>query len=275
MRSWRAVGVVLAVAGLVVGGSATAVAAPPETSSVTVSSAVLQPGETFTVTQEVFNPESFTVTDANASIAGLGDLVELVSCTGAVCGPYFTSFRGYVGDLDGGQARTVVFTLRVRDDAGGGVVEWSNQLVGSNYAFASVPSPALTIVAPAVDLGVGLRVTPVGLIAPRLDYTATVTNLGTGAVSGVRVAVTLAPGLGWAGGDCTRVGTTRVAHCEVATLGAGRTAEFRFAATTGLLTLGPFTTTAERIASTPADPAPGNDRAARTCTALTGLLVGC
>jgi len=280
MKLWRRSIVPLLVVGVGVVAAPVAVAAPPEPSAVQVSATTLAQGETFTVTQEIYNPADFTVSDVNASIAGLGDVVDLVSCTGALapCTPYFTSFRGYLGNLDPDEERNVVFTFRVKDNANPGVVEWSNQLVGSDYAFEAAASPALTITGTpqAADLRVSLSATPRGLLAPRVDYAVTVTNLGPGAAEDIRAVATYAAGLGWGGsGDCARVGSTRNVNCDVDSLGVGESATMRFSTTTGLLALGPFTTSVQRSASSPADPNAGNDRAARTCTAVTGLIILC
>lgn len=277
MKVWRgSVMAVVMVAGL--GMAPVAQAAPPDSSAVVVSDTTLAPGMTFTVAQEIHNPADFTVTSAHASVGGLTGLADLVSCTGALvpCFDTGSTYRGFVGELAPGQVRTVEFTFRVRDDVAGGVYQWTHQFVGGNYAFETLPGPALTVTAEAADLRVGLGASVHGLLAPRVDYAVTVTNDSAVTATGIRLVATYAPGLGWAGSnDCVLAGGTRAVTCTVAELGAGQSRTLRFSTGTGLLTLGAFTTSVVRAASTPADPDPSDDRASRTCYALTGLLVSC
>ena len=58
-------------------------------------------------------------------------------------------------------------------------------------------------------------------------------------------------------------------------LASGATVTRTFSADAGLLTLGSLVATAQRTASSPTDPNAANDRASRTCTALTSLIVRC
>ncbi|WP_245812007.1 hypothetical protein [Actinophytocola xinjiangensis] len=276
MKAWRgSVVAVVVAAGLVTGPVAQA--APPDSSAVTVSTTSLAPGTTFTVAQEIHNPTDFTVTSAHASVGGLTGLAELVSCTGALvpCFDFGSTYRGFVGELAPGEVATVEFTFRVRDDVAGGVYQWTHQFAGGNYAFEELPGPALTVTAEAADLRVGLRATVHGLLAPRVDYAVTVTNDGDVTATGIRLAATYAPGLGWAGSSDCVPGGGRAVTCAVDTLAAGQSRTVRFSTGTGLLALGPFTTSVVRAASTPADPDPSDDRATSTCYALTGLLVSC
>ncbi|WP_460400100.1 hypothetical protein [Actinophytocola sediminis] len=243
-----------------------------------MSDTTLAGGAMFTVTQEIYNPADFTVTSAHASIGGLVGIADLVSCTGALvdCFDFGSTYRGFVGDLAPGEGRTVVFTLRVREDITSGEYEWDHQFVGGNYAFETLPAPALTVTTETADLRVGLSAQPQGLLAPQVNYAVTVTNTGPSAATGIRLVATYAPGLGWAGsGDCARVGTTRNVNCDVAALAVGQSRTLRFSTSTGLLALGAFTTSVERVASLPADPDPADDRASRTCAALTGLIIAC
>jgi hypothetical protein len=282
LRRWLSV-----VTGVVLAGSlglaAPAVAAPPEPSAVGVSSTDLALGETFTVSFELHNPTNFTVTSANASLQTLEpsivDVLELVSCTGTVspCGSLGATYRGPVGDLPGGESRTVVFTFRVRDGATPGAYTLEHQFVGGNFAFAAAVGPVLTITeAPQeADLAVSLDASPRGVLTSRITYVVTVVNLGPADATGVRIAGTYASGLSWGGGNgCVR-GSGRSVQCDFSAIPAGGTVSASFSADAGLLAIGTFTTSVARAASTPADPASGNDSARRSCSALTGLLVRC
>ena len=279
LRRWLSVGTGLALAFVV--APPAALAAPPEPSAVSVSSTQLAPGQEFSVTFELFNPEGFTVTSANAQLrtleAPLVDLVDLVSCSGdaPACGIVGSSFRGPVGDLPSGQSRTVVFTFRVKDTATAGSYTLEHQFVGGNFAFAAGTGPVLTITAQAADIAVSLDASPRGILTSRITYIVGVTNLGPGDAADVRIAGTIAAGLSWAGGNgCVRTSGRNV-RCDFAAIPAGGTASATFAADAGLLSLGSFTTTVSRTSSTPSDPQSGNDSARRSCAALTGLLVRC
>lgn len=275
----RTVAGLLTVALLLVAPSAAA-AAPPDTSAIAVSAASVGQGETFTVTQEVYNSGDFTLVGGIPTLYGLNDLVDIVSCVGSsyACEPYANGLRAYVGSLAPGEVRTVVWTLRVRDDAEPATTQLQHQLDGENYAYPKLDGPALTITGTprATDLAVAISASPRGILTSRIEYALTVTNHGPGDATGVRLAATYAAGLQYNGSaSCVRVPDTRTVTCDVAKLPAGQSHTVRFATRTGLLALGPITTTVERAASTPADQNPGNDRARRTCSALTGLLVSC
>lgn len=277
MKVWRGLVAIVVAALAGMSSNSVAEAAPPDPSAVVVSATTLAPGSTFTVTQEVHNPADFTVTSAHASVGGLVGVVDLVSCTGALvdCFDFGSTYRGFLGDLAPGEGRTVVFTFRVRDDVAGGVYQWTHQLAGGNFAFDEVAGPALTITTQTADLRVGLNATA-GLLAARVDYAVTVTNDGPAEATDIRLVATYALGLGWAGStDCVRVGGTRTVNCDLESLAAGQSRTLRFSTGTGLLALGPFTTSVARAESLPADPDPSDDRASRTCSALTGLIVAC
>ncbi|WP_459719189.1 COG1361 family protein [Actinophytocola sp. KF-1] len=268
-------------AGFVVPGTATA--APPDPSAAAASTGQVAPGNTFTVAVELFNPQNFTVTGANAQlrtgdVTAISSLFELVSCAGAPCFEYSpTSYRGVVGDLAPGAGATVVFTLRVRDTAPLGDYTFEHQFVGSNFSFAAGSGPAISIVgvSQVADIAVGLDASPRGILTSRVTYTVSVTNNGPADAAAVRVAGTYAAGFSWAGGDgCARVSGRNVV-CDVASLPSGATAQASFSVNAGLLALGSFSATATRTASTPSDPDGGNDSARRSCSALTGLLVRC
>jgi uncharacterized repeat protein (TIGR01451 family) len=261
-----------------------ALAAPPDPSAASVSSSSVEQGETFTASVELFNPEDFTVHDANADLRVQGDtsivdLFDLVSCTGSIslCSSRVTSFRGPVGDLDPGAGRTVEFTFRVRDNAVPGAYQLEHQFTGSDFAFEAGAGPALTVTGDPqfADLAVGLDASPRGILTSRITYTVAVTNNGPAAATGVRISGTYAAGLYWASGSgCVRVGSRGV-QCDFASVPVGSTVRASFAANAGLLALGSFTTTVQRATSSPSDPNSGNDSARRSCAALTGLLVRC
>lgn len=257
-----------------------AVAAPPDPSAATVSPSTVAQGETFDVTVELYNSRDFTVTGSKAEISGaeipLVDVADLVSCTGTIapCGALSTVFRGPVGDLTAGETRTVVFTLRVKDTASPGNLTLQHQFVGDNYAFDVRGGPVLTITGTpqAADVSVGLTATPRGILTSRI----TLSNNGPSTATGVRVTATYASGLSYgSSSDCSRVSGTRNVNCDVSSLAPGASRTLRFTANAGLLALGSFTTTAQRTQSTPADPNAANDKASKSCSALTGLLVSC
>ncbi|MEQ0562260.1 hypothetical protein ABJI51_24520 [Amycolatopsis sp. NEAU-NG30] len=264
---------------------APAAQAAPPTSSVQVSPTTLVPGQTFTVTQTIYNDRDFTVTFAKGAIYGsptaITDVADLVSCTGVTslgCFQYGSSYRAPFGDLEPGGSRTVVFTLRVKDTAAPGQFTLQHQFVGDNYSFETFDGPVVTIAPPATlaDIKVGLAATGRGGLNARIDYTVTVTNIGPGAASGIRVVATYPAALSFASGSgCAHVGTTRTVNCDVASLASGASATRTFSVDGGLLALGSYTTTAQRTASSPTDPNAANDSASKTCSALTGLIVTC
>jgi hypothetical protein len=277
----RGLAVILVVlAGLVVPGVATA--APPEPSAATLGASEVAPGDTFTVSVELFNPQNFTVSGAAAQLrvveAPITSVFELVSCTGGTCFEYSpTSYRGGVGDLAAGAGATVVFTFRVVDAAAFGTYTLEHQLVGGNFSFPAGFGPAVSVIgAPqATDLAVSLDASPRGILTSRVTYTVSVENLGPANASAVRIAGSYAPGFGWSSGNgCVRNGSRGVV-CEFASIPAGGSVSASYSVNAGLLTLGSFSSTVTRASSSPADPNSGNDSARRSCTALTGLLVRC
>jgi hypothetical protein len=262
--------------------SVTPAAAAPPSSSAGVSPATVAPGETFTVTEQISNPQDFTVTFAKAALystpRSIVDVADLVSCTGTTsdCFAFGSSLRAPVGDLPAGESRTVTFTLRAKEDVDPGTVTLQTQLVGDNYAFDTLAGPDLTITPKAADIGVAMTASPPGVLTSKITYAITATNTGPGDATAIRLSAKYASGLAYAGSTtCTRVGTTREVTCDIASLPSGASKTVTFSANAGLLALGPLTTTVTRQASTPADPNAANDKAASTCTALTGLLVRC
>ncbi|WP_427885398.1 hypothetical protein ACQHIV_24320 [Kribbella sp. GL6] len=284
MHAWRAFRAALTTA--VVGAGlvtlpAVASAVPP-TSAIVVGATSVARGGTFTVTQTVYNDRDFTITGGKAGLyakeTSLPAMVDLVSCPGAyACDTLGTSVRGGVGDVPPGESRTVTFTFRVKDDAPLGTITLQHQFIGENYAFDIFDGPALTVTqAPtAADLAVTISASVRSVLTARITYTITVRNNGPADASGIRVVGTYPAGLVYAGSTCTRVGTTRSVNCDVASLAAGASTTRTVAADTTLLTVGSLTATAERTASSPDDPVAANDKATRTCTALTGLIVRC
>ncbi|MTD54895.1 DUF11 domain-containing protein [Amycolatopsis pithecellobii] len=258
---------------------APAAAAPPS-SSADVNPATVAQGQTFTVTEQIYNPQDFTVTFAKAALystpQAITDVADLVSCTGTTsdCFVYGSSFRAPVGDLPPGESRSVTFTLRAKEDVNPGTVTLQTQFVGDNYAFDTLAGPELTVTGTpkTADVGVALAASSRG---SQITYTITATNSGPADATGIQVSSTYASGLNYGGSTaCTRSGTRGVT-CTIAALPSGTSKTVSYTANTGLLTLGPLTTTATRQASTPADPNAGNDSASVTCNALTALLVHC
>lgn len=276
LRRWLTVG--LGVGLVFVGASSPALAAPPDPSAVSVSATALVPGDEFTVSFEIFNPEDFTVTSANAQLrtveASLVGLVDLVSCS-SPCGALGMSFRAPVGDLAPGAGQTVVFTFRVKDSAAAGSYTLEHQFIGGNFAFGAGTGPVLTITQPVADLAVSLDASPRGILTSRINYVVRVDNLGPGDAVSVRVQGAFAAGLSWAhGSGCVRTSGRNV-QCDFGAIPRGGFATAGFSVDAGLLAIGTFSTSVARTASSPSDPVSANDSAHRSCAALTGLLVRC
>lgn len=284
--SWRRTAILSTVAAMAAIGlvTPTAAYAAPPTSSAVVSPASADRGATFTVTEQLYNPQAFTVTGAKAALYGLQtpivDIADVVSCTGTIapCGVLGSSIRGSVGDLAPGASATVVFTLKVKDTAPTGPVTLQSQFVGDNYGFDTLDGPVFTVTgAPvAADLGLALTASVHGLLSSTVDYSIKVTNNGPSAASDIRLVATYASGLQFDGSaNCTRVGSTRTLNCDVASLASGASKTLKFSAGAGLLSVGSFSTSVVRQTSSPSDPNAANDTATKTCSALTGLLVSC
>ena len=284
MHAWKLLraALVTAVAGAaVVAVPVTAHAVPP-TSAIEVGTTSVARGQTFTVTQTLYNDRDFTITGGKAGLyakeTSLPAMVDLVSCPGAVaCDTLGVSVRGGVGDVAPGESRTVTFTFRVKDDAPLGTITLQHQFIGENYAFDTFDGPSLTITQPQQDADVSVAVSAsVRLVGTaQITYTITVKNSGPADATGIRVVGTYPAGLRYVGTTCTRVGTTRSVNCDIASLGSGQSTTRRLTVNTALLTVGPLTATAQRTASSPNDPVAANDKASRTCQALTGLIVRC
>ncbi|MGW6278370.1 hypothetical protein [Kribbella sp. NPDC055071] len=282
MHAWKLLRAVLAtgIAGAtVVAAGLTASAAPPS-SAIEVGTTSVAAGQTFTVTQTVYNDRDFTIIGGKAGLyakeTSLPDLVDLVSCPGAfACDTLGISVRGGVGDIPPGGSATVVFTFRVKADATPQTITLQHQFIGENYSFETFDGPTLDITAPPADIAVTLAASVRPGVSSRISYTVTIKNNGPEDATGVRVVGTFPSKLVYAGGTCARVGSTRNVNCDVASLASGASTTRTFAADAGLLIVGQLLATAERTASSPSDPVAANDTASKTCTALTSLVLRC
>nr|WP_238355870.1 DUF11 domain-containing protein [Kribbella sandramycini] len=127
--------------------------------------------------------------------------------------------------------------------------------------------------ASAADIAVSLTGSVQGGARSKITYTATIKNNGPGAASGINVAAALPSNLTYVGTNgCTRVGTTRNLNCAVASLASGASVTRTFTGETGMLATGSFVGTAQRTASSPADPVASNDKATRSCSGLLGMV---
>lgn len=282
-QAWRTtiISVVVAMAAIALTGPLTASADPP-TSAVTVDSTTVQQGETFTVTETIFNPRDFTVTFAKPTIyakeLSIVSFTDLVSCTNTTipCFAFGASYRAPVGDLPPGESRTVTITLRVKDDAPVGPFTLQHQFVGDNFSFDILDGPVITITGKNADIAVGLDASPRGILTATVNYTVAVTNTGPANATAIRVTSTYPAGLTFGNSsECTRVPNTRTVICDIPALATGASTTAHFSAHTSLLALGQLTTRSQRTQSAPTDPNPANDTATKTCTAVTGLLVIC
>jgi uncharacterized repeat protein (TIGR01451 family) len=166
----------------------------------------------------------------------------------------------------------VVWTLRVKDSAPSGSFVLGHAFIGDNYAFAPITGPTIAITPLPADVAVSLSGKATGA---RITYTIGVTNNGPGDATGVRVVGTFPANLAYVSTTCARVGTTRSVNCDIASLASGETATRTLTVSAGMLTIGNLTTTAQRTVSSPTDPVATNDKASKTCRALTWLVVTC
>lgn len=283
LRRAKLLSLVAVAATIMVIAPSPALAAPP-TSAVEVSPTTVQRGQTFTVSQTVYNADATsTIQGGKATLYGkespLPGIVDLVSCPGAfACDMLGGSVRGGVGAVAPGESKTVLFTFRVKDDAPLGNVTLEHQFVGENYSFEILDGPVLTITggATAADLGVTLTASPRGILTSSIEYSVKVTNAGPSAATGIRVASTLGNGLRFTGSaTCSNPSGTKIVNCDLASLASGASATAKFSVAAGLLALGPIKTTAKITQSSIADPNAANNTASSTCTAITGLLLSC
>lgn len=282
LKSLRAVLITALVGTGLAAGAQVAEAAPPS-SEISVSTTSVAPGQTFTITQTLNNDRDFDIIGAKAGLyaqepASLPSLIDIVSCPEAyACDTLGSSVRGGFHEVKAGESVTLHWTFRVKDDAPAGTIQLQHQFIGENYAFEILDGPSLTITdtpkAADVAVSVGASVKLVG--TARITYTVTVKNNGPDAATGIRVVGTYPAGLTYVGTTCDRVGTTRSVNCDIASLGSGESVSRTITVNTGLLTVGTLTTTAQRTASSPSDPTASNDKASKSCSALTGLIVHC
>lgn len=283
LRSLRAVLITALVGTGLAAGAQVAEAAPPS-SEISVSTTSVAPGQTFQITQTLNNDRDFDIIGAKAGLyaeepASLPNLVDIVACPEAyACDTLGSSVRGGFHEVKAGESVTLHWTFRVRDDAPAGTIHLQHQFIGENYAFDILDGPDLTITgaAPqAADVAVSLSAAVKLVGTARITYTITAKNNGPATATGVRVVGTYPAGLVYVSSTCDRVGSTRSVNCDIASIGSGESVTRTLTAGTTLLTIGQLTATAQRTASSPSDPAPANDQASRTCTALTGLIVRC
>ncbi|GAA1275806.1 DUF11 domain-containing protein [Sphaerisporangium rubeum] len=260
-----------------------AAADPPEV-ALSVSPATAYPGDTIDVTVTVTNIHGFTVLNAAARLFAadprITSFTTLTGCSApGSCGTVSDGqgplgYSASLGALGGGQSATAVFTLAVDAAAPAGEYVLRGDLTGSNYGSEIVTGPTLTVVTEA-DAAVALTATPrLGLLVPKIEFTVRLTGNGPGTVSAATVTTTLPSGLGATSSACaTGSGTV---SCAFANLPQGASATKKFSVPIGLLTIGvPYTFTATRTASTPADPVSGNDVATVRCTVVSIVLVNC
>jgi uncharacterized repeat protein (TIGR01451 family) len=135
---------------------------------------------------------------------------------------------------------------------------------------------ALTIsqAAGAADVGVTLAASSAGVLTSQITYTITAANHGPDTATDVKLQANLPSGLLFSkSSSCTASG--RTVTCTVASIPSGSSARASFTTTAGLLTIGSFTTSAQRLQSSPLDSNAANDKASRTCSAITSLLLSC
>jgi hypothetical protein len=254
----------------------------------TVSPGEVQPGDTFTVTETVHNLTFGSILQPTIRLFSketpLVSYADMVSCAGV--GSSCTTVAatpdgppaGYMAvmprAMNGLESVTIVFTLRVKQDAQGAVHTLQGQLLGSNDGIFPQDVATLTVITQA-DAAVSLTTTPrIGLLASRIDVNVRVTNNGPGRLRSAQVTGTLTQGLtGNAGTNCTG-GTHPV--CTFGELAPGASATSTFSVPIGLLYIGlPYRIAVASTASSPTDPNGANNSAATTCTVITPLLVNC
>lgn len=252
----------------------------------TLSSSTVTPGGTLTVTEKLNNVNAFSVLNPAARLFSapnaLPGYATLTGCTGAASCTTITNGSGqpigYQATLAeamaGFSSATVTFSLTISASALGGQQTMRGQLFGSNYASEIMDGPVLTIDAKS-DVDVDLAATPrLGLLVPKIDFTAKITNGGPDGLQSATVTTALPAGLSATSSECAP-GSGNVV-CTFGALATGSAATKRFSVPLGLLNIGiPYTFTATRTASIPRDPVGDNDTASVRCTVVTLLLVTC
>ncbi|MEU2877118.1 hypothetical protein [Streptomyces sp. NPDC007070] len=167
--------------------------------------------------------------------------------------------RAYVTDTD---ADTVT------------VIDTATGAVDSAFTVGSHPA-GIAFAPPTADLAVTLTATGVpGLLGGRIDYTLTLTDNGPSALTSATVTATLPSPMTATGNSCAA--TSGHVTCAVGALAAGASTTRTFSVPVGTLTLGlPYTVTAKRGTSVPADTEPADDTASRTCAVVTSLIIKC
>lgn len=293
-RSWYrrvvSAGVVAALACATIATLGAPASADTPVVALSVSPATVSPGDTVTVTETLTNSNGFTILGPTAQLFSSQDNITgyttLAGCDAGVGGVCATLLDGsgnpdgYVATfgaaLGGNSSVTATFTLKINPNLTASAVETlEGALVGVNFATDVTPGPTLTINARA-DVAVAMTATPKqGLLSLTLNFAVTVTNNGPGTLSSAQITTTVPRGL-TARSSATCTATRTGALCSVGPVPSGGKATATFSVPLGLLDVGlPFTFTAARTASTPADPNSANDSASVSCTSLSILLASC
>jgi uncharacterized repeat protein (TIGR01451 family) len=212
---------------------------PPVVTSVSPSSGPPAGGTAVTIT-------GTDLGGATAVTFGPGHPATRFDCTATTCTA--TAPPGTVGTVD----------VQVTTPAG-----TSAATAADHYTYA------------AADVSVALTADPQpGLLGARIDYTVTVTNHGPSTLTSATVRADLPVPMAASSSDCATASGT--VTCTVSNLASGASAGKHFSVPVSLLTVGlPYTVTASRTASTPVDLNAANDRASRTCTVVTSLIITC
>lgn len=149
-------------------------------------------------------------------------------------------------------------------------------LVGMVGLEAPAGAVSVTPAGSTADLAVGLTAQAV---SGRPLYTVTVTNNGPDILQSAVIRTgrfTAEGGAGWTLGSCHYDGIQYV-DCTFGALQPGASAQATFNGPGPISSppSGPFTVTATRRTSTPADPHAGNDSASATCTVFLGHVFSC
>ncbi|MFD5142682.1 hypothetical protein [Streptomyces sp. NPDC058401] len=264
------------------------------TAVTSVSATTVRPGDTLDIaltgTSEVdFVAETSIVVAADSALGALPAFTTLVSCTDPAMRPCTNEGTYYNAPLTA--ADELVFTgatagrtlsLRINDDAPAGtftLVTVYSQFMGGSALDAPVTGPTITIVrdTPQADVAVAVHGSD-ALLFKQFIVTATTTNNGPATATGVVTTTQLPAHTSHVTGlpaNCAFDDPANKVTCTQASLAPGQRVSVPFTAYLALLTLGHFTITTTRTASSPLDPNPANDTASIQCTAVTTLLVHC
>jgi len=212
---------------------------PPVVTGVSPSSGPPAGGTTVTVS-------GTNLTDATAITFGPDHPATHVQCTTTTCTA--VAPPGQVGTVD------VQVTTPAGTSAATAADRFSYTAADVAVSLAAVPQP--------------------GLLGGQIAYTVTIADHGPSTLTSASVHVALPAGTRTGATDCTTDATGLT--CTATGLAAGTSTARHFSVPVGLLTLDtPYPVTATRTASTPVDLNPANDRASRTCTVLTSLIISC